>query len=195
VDGRAHPTSPTPPARSSRRRVPSTATSAGPVTATGCLRSGRRVTATGGNGDDRDRGYRPGPARLYTRGWLRPELPVRRVPERRAASPASDDVQRCYPARFSHFRKTNGYANLPLDGLWLERRTSTTDRSRLAAQPASASGRVLHRLRRVRLRESGVCHQGRTLNAMGGAKTQRERQRQRPRGGRSSAAHRPLMRF
>lgn len=30
-----------------------------------------------------------------------------------------DDVEHCYPARFSHFRKTNGYANLPLDGLWL----------------------------------------------------------------------------
>jgi len=29
------------------------------------------------------------------------------------------DTRRCYPARFSHFRKTNGYANLPLDGLWL----------------------------------------------------------------------------
>lgn len=29
------------------------------------------------------------------------------------------DTERCYPARFSHFRKTNGYANLPLDGLWL----------------------------------------------------------------------------
>jgi len=36
------------------------------------------------------------------------------------------DVQRfrklraqCYPARFQHFRKTNGYANMPLDGLWL----------------------------------------------------------------------------
>ncbi|HKW42022.1 MAG TPA: hypothetical protein VJN39_12300 [Gemmatimonadales bacterium] len=29
------------------------------------------------------------------------------------------DVARCYPARFSHFRKTNGYANVPLDGLWL----------------------------------------------------------------------------
>jgi mono/diheme cytochrome c family protein len=28
----------------------------------------------------------------------------------------SDD---CYPARFSHFRKTNGYANMPLDGVWL----------------------------------------------------------------------------
>lgn len=27
--------------------------------------------------------------------------------------------QECYPARFSHFRKTNGYANMPLDGLWL----------------------------------------------------------------------------
>jgi len=25
----------------------------------------------------------------------------------------------CYPARFSHFRKTSGYANMPLDGLWL----------------------------------------------------------------------------
>ena len=25
----------------------------------------------------------------------------------------------CYPARFTHFRKTHGYANVPLDGLWL----------------------------------------------------------------------------
>src|SRR4029078_12994095 len=25
----------------------------------------------------------------------------------------------CYPARFSHFRKTYGYANMPLDGLWV----------------------------------------------------------------------------
>ncbi len=25
----------------------------------------------------------------------------------------------CYPARFSHFRKTYGYANQPLDGIWL----------------------------------------------------------------------------
>jgi len=30
-----------------------------------------------------------------------------------------DDTDDCYPARFSHFRKTNGYANMPLDGLWL----------------------------------------------------------------------------
>lgn len=29
------------------------------------------------------------------------------------------DRDRCYPARFSHFRKTFGYANMPLDGLWL----------------------------------------------------------------------------
>jgi hypothetical protein len=29
------------------------------------------------------------------------------------------DTERCYPARFSNFRKTNGYANMPLDGLWL----------------------------------------------------------------------------
>jgi hypothetical protein len=26
---------------------------------------------------------------------------------------------KCYPARFMHFRKTDGYANMPLDGLWL----------------------------------------------------------------------------
>jgi mono/diheme cytochrome c family protein len=30
-----------------------------------------------------------------------------------------DDTAHCYPARFSHFRKTWGYANVPLDGLWL----------------------------------------------------------------------------
>ena len=24
-----------------------------------------------------------------------------------------------YPWRFTHFRKTNGYANMPLDGVWL----------------------------------------------------------------------------
>jgi len=30
-----------------------------------------------------------------------------------------DDTDRCYPARFSHFRKTFGYANMPLDGIWL----------------------------------------------------------------------------
>lgn len=29
------------------------------------------------------------------------------------------DRDACYPARFSHFRKTFGYANMPLDGLWL----------------------------------------------------------------------------
>ncbi|HZD04101.1 MAG TPA: hypothetical protein VE173_04260, partial [Longimicrobiales bacterium] len=30
-----------------------------------------------------------------------------------------DDRDHCFPARFSHFRKTYGYANMPLDGLWL----------------------------------------------------------------------------
>lgn len=39
--------------------------------------------------------------------------------------PAGDDAEyralraKCYPSRFSHFRKTYGYANQPLDGLWL----------------------------------------------------------------------------
>jgi mono/diheme cytochrome c family protein len=31
----------------------------------------------------------------------------------------ADDTTHCYPARFSSFRKTYGYANMPLDGLWL----------------------------------------------------------------------------
>jgi hypothetical protein len=34
-------------------------------------------------------------------------------------SKGRDDPEHCYPARFSHFRKTHGYANMPLDGLWL----------------------------------------------------------------------------
>ena len=31
-----------------------------------------------------------------------------------------------YPWRFQHFRKTNGYANMPLDGLWLRAPSSAT---------------------------------------------------------------------
>jgi mono/diheme cytochrome c family protein len=41
-------------------------------------------------------------------------------PEDEAACRADpSDREACYPARFSHFRKTYGYANMPLDGLWL----------------------------------------------------------------------------
>lgn len=42
-----------------------------------------------------------------------------------ACNPDRDEAEyralrdRCYPSRFSHFRKTRGYANQPLDGLWL----------------------------------------------------------------------------
>ncbi len=40
-----------------------------------------------------------------------------------SAEQSDEDYRRlrdlCYPARFSHFRKTYGYANMPLDGLWL----------------------------------------------------------------------------
>ena len=43
----------------------------------------------------------------------------------RVCDPAQPDEEffalreQCYPYRFSHFRKTYGYANMPLDGLWL----------------------------------------------------------------------------
>lgn len=46
---------------------------------------------------------------LYA-GFPRDEAACREDPSDRDA---------CYPARFSHFRKTYGYANMPLDGLWL----------------------------------------------------------------------------
>lgn len=46
---------------------------------------------------------------LYT-GYPEDETYCREHPE---------DRDRCYPARFTHFRKTHGYANVPLDGLWL----------------------------------------------------------------------------
>jgi hypothetical protein len=32
---------------------------------------------------------------------------------------AMTDFGKGYPWQFSHFRKTDGYANMPLDGLWL----------------------------------------------------------------------------
>jgi len=58
-----------------------------------------------------------------------------------------DDVEHCYPARFSHFRKTNGYANLPLDGLWLRapylHNGSVPDLNALL-QPARARPRVFY---------------------------------------------------
>jgi mono/diheme cytochrome c family protein len=39
--------------------------------------------------------------------------------DERRCREAPEDTSGCYPARFSHFRKTYGYANMPLDGLWL----------------------------------------------------------------------------
>ena len=40
------------------------------------------------------------------------------------------------PWRFSHFRKTEGYANMPLDGLWAAGAVSP---QRLGAEPARAA--------------------------------------------------------
>ncbi len=41
------------------------------------------------------------------------------VPEAEFEALRVEFLDECYPARFSHFRKTNGYANQPLDGIWL----------------------------------------------------------------------------
>jgi hypothetical protein len=41
------------------------------------------------------------------------------VPDEEFERIRAEFLDDCYPARFSHFRKTNGYANAPLDGVWL----------------------------------------------------------------------------
>ncbi len=41
------------------------------------------------------------------------------VPEEAFEKLRTKFLDDCYPARFSHFRKTFGYANVPLDGIWL----------------------------------------------------------------------------
>jgi len=45
---------------------------------------------------------------------------VVRIVDRHALAAEQGNLYAAYPAeRFSHFRKTNGYANAPLDGIWL----------------------------------------------------------------------------
>jgi hypothetical protein len=41
------------------------------------------------------------------------------VPDEEFEQIREEFLDDCYPARFSHFRKTFGYANAPLDGIWL----------------------------------------------------------------------------
>jgi hypothetical protein len=59
----------------------------------------------------------------------------------------ADDTDRCYPARFSHFRKTHGYANLPLDGLWLRApylHNGSVPNLRYLLEPAESRPRVFY---------------------------------------------------
>jgi hypothetical protein len=61
---------------------------------------------------------------IYT-GYPEPGEEACRAYFENVCLPADDDDEyrrlreMCYPARFMNFRKTNGYANMPLDGLWL----------------------------------------------------------------------------
>jgi hypothetical protein len=53
----------------------------------------------------------------------------------------------CYPARFTHFRKTYGYANLPLDGLWLRApylHNGSVPNLRQLLEPAPSRDRVFY---------------------------------------------------
>ena len=53
-----------------------------------------------------------------------------------------------YPQRFSHFRKTNGYANAPLDGIWLRApylHNGSVPNLRELLQPAAARSKLFYR--------------------------------------------------
>jgi len=53
-----------------------------------------------------------------------------------------------YPQRFSHFRKTNGYANMPLDGIWLRApylHNGSVPNLRELLEPASARTKLFYR--------------------------------------------------
>ena len=53
-----------------------------------------------------------------------------------------------YPQRFSHFRKTNGYANSPLDGIWLRApylHNGSVPNLRELLEPASKRTRKFYR--------------------------------------------------
>ncbi len=53
-----------------------------------------------------------------------------------------------YPQRFSHFRKTNGYANLPLDGIWLRGpylHNGSVPNLRELLEPSAARSKVFYR--------------------------------------------------
>jgi mono/diheme cytochrome c family protein len=55
--------------------------------------------------------------------------------------------KQCFPARFSHFRKTDGYANQPLDGLWLRApylHNGSVPSIRALLEPASARPPVFY---------------------------------------------------
>jgi mono/diheme cytochrome c family protein len=53
-----------------------------------------------------------------------------------------------YPQRFSHFRKTNGYANVPLDGIWLRApylHNGSVPNLRQLLEPSSNRSRIFYR--------------------------------------------------
>ena len=72
-----------------------------------------------------------------------------------------------YPRRFSHFRKTYGYANMPLDGVWLRApylHNGSVPTLRDLLNPArGAAERFLPRLRRLRSAEGRLRLRGRAV--------------------------------
>ncbi len=120
----------------------STANTAGVATASATRRFASRATAATSGPSRRSRRFCTDRARLdsYTPvARARPRLDLRRLPgggrrslpppttrtsasppKARQTTPNTDALRaQCYPARFTQFRKTYGYANAPLDGLWL----------------------------------------------------------------------------
>ena len=75
-------------------------------------------------------------------------------PSRRSWPRSMNTIGTGYPWRFNHFRKTNGYANMPLDGVWLRApylHNGSVPTLRALLFPDERPARVLSRIRRLRL--------------------------------------------
>ena len=186
---------PVSPQSASTRRWPpgasrSTASTAGPATATAkppFRGDGRRRQGRAGDADRARSAPTAGGSIPTPRSWPRrrarstpasrggrrglPAYSRTSASQRRRRRRVPRAARQCYPARFRHFRKTDGYANMPLDGLWLRapylHNGSVPEPARAARAGDAGAGALLHRLRRLRLRTTSVS--SRTGRRRGGA--------------------------
>ena len=120
------------------------------------MRRGRRAAAAayaaGMRDVSRHRRREVGQVTQLARDRHRPR--ASRARSRRSLVAQMNTLGEGYPWRFSHFRKTDGYANMPLDGMWLRApylHNGSVPTLRALLFRRDPTGRVLSRVRRLRL--------------------------------------------